>query len=113
MTAVFCLLLFMVLFLIWPWLETPREFQASGVWSGFSNYQHLFQEKDALLESLKDIEVDFQMGKLSEQDRVELRRDLSNKLMICLRKIEEIESKEVFFRQIKEDLQSLSVKDRP
>jgi hypothetical protein len=99
-----CLILFVVLFLIWPLLESKASETQGFNSKSFEDYRQLFHEREALLESLKDLEVDFQTGKISEQDRQPLKQDLSAKLMNVLHEIERIEKSESFFLRIQKDL---------
>ncbi len=108
--AAFCALVFVGVFLAWPWLEPKpmRRFAGSG--SIFERYRELHQEREALLESLTDLETDFQMGKLSTEDKDILRKSSAEKLMKVVREIESLEKTHPLFVAIEEDLQELEGK---
>lgn len=108
--AAFCALVFAGVFFAWPWLEpkTMRRFAGSG--SVFEKYRELHQEREALLESLTDLETDFQMGKLSSEDKDLLRKSLAEKLMDIIRQIESLEKTHPLFIAIEEDLKAIEDK---
>jgi rRNA maturation endonuclease Nob1 len=57
--------------------------------------QDLEERKEAIYTAIKDIEFDYQMGKLSEEDFKELRQQYKEDAMGLLKKIEQIQGKTV------------------
>jgi hypothetical protein len=104
LVCISCLLLFLILFMVWPWLESQPAATQGGSLKTFEDYRQLFNEREALLESLKDLEVDFQTGKLSPEDRESLQYSLSEKLMVILKQIENLEGSDPFLVAVQEDL---------
>ncbi|RPI20976.1 MAG: hypothetical protein EHM61_25860 [Acidobacteria bacterium] len=60
--------------------------------SGDSAQESLRDEKDEIISSLKDIEMDYRMGKLSLQDYTQLRADFERRAADVLRRLEESET---------------------
>ena len=61
-----------VLYVAYPLLQEEQEEEPVSVPEDRDN---AVLEKDGLIASLKDIEMDFQMGKLSKSDYAELKRE--------------------------------------
>ena len=100
----------MGIFFAWPWLQPKTMRRFAGTGSIFEKYRELHQEREALVESLTDLETDFQMGKLTPEDKDWLRKSLAEKLMIAIREIEKLEKTHPLFLAIEEDLQTLEEK---
>lgn len=104
LVCISCLVLFLILFMVWPWLESQSTTTHGVSLKTFEEYRQLFNEREALLESLKDLEVDYQTGKLSPEDRESLQQGLSEKLMLILRQIENLEGSDPFLLAVQRDL---------
>lgn len=92
---VFSLLaVFISLFVIMPVLQSRSRF--GGWWGkGDSNHQasDLQERKESIYAAIKDIEFDYQMGKLSEEDFKELRQQYKNEAVNLLKEINTKEKK--------------------
>lgn len=60
----------------------------------------LEDRKEAIYEAIKDIEFDYQMGKLSEEDFAELRQQYKEEAIGLLKKIEQIQKKRIKSKKI-------------
>lgn len=70
-------------------------------------YAELIQTQEAILENLKDLELDHQMEKISDTDYQELRKKLLQSASILYKKIDSFESGSKLIRSIHEDLQKI------
>jgi len=61
----------------------------AGVAEGESGQERLLNEKDEIISSLKDIEMDYRMGKLSLQDYTQLRIDFERRAAEVLKRLDE------------------------
>ena len=57
--------------------------------AGDSGQERLLNEKDEIISSLKDIEMDYRMGKLSLPDYTQLRVDFERRAADVLRRLDE------------------------
>jgi hypothetical protein len=57
--------------------------------AGGSRREQLLNEKDEVISSLKDIEMDYRMGKLSLQDYTQLRVDFERRAADILKRLDE------------------------
>jgi len=57
--------------------------------AGDSGQERLLNEKDEIISSLKDIEMDYRMGKLSLQDYTQLRVDFERRAAEVLKRLDE------------------------
>ena len=78
-------LISVVIFIVWPLLKEHQE----ESFEGESLLESAVYEKDLLLTSLKDLEMDFRMGKLSEEDYQTSKLDLEAR---ALKAIDHVES---------------------
>lgn len=56
-------------------------------------YKHLQVRKEEVLLSIKELEIDFKVEKLSAEDYKEMRKKLEKEALVLLEKIEELEKK--------------------
>ena len=57
--------------------------------TGDSGQERLLNEKDEIISSLKDIEMDYRMGKLSLQDYTQLRVDFERRAADVFKRLDE------------------------
>jgi hypothetical protein len=82
-------LISVVIFVAWPLLTEKREFiPLEGTALEIAQ-----QEKDNAISNLKDIEMDFRMGKLSEEDYQVLREDFKLRAMKAIERLESVQKK--------------------
>ncbi len=55
---------------------------------------HLEERKKAIYDNLRDLQFEYRMGKLSDQDYAETKLDLQRQLAVVLAEIEKVKSKE-------------------
>ena len=79
-----------VIFVAYPLLEDRREQPPDEAPDAFDD---LLAEKDDLLASLKDVEMDYRMGKLSLQDYNVMRVDFERRIAQTLKRLDDYESK--------------------
>lgn len=72
-------------YIVWPLLGAGGE---ESIHAESDDAFELIQRKDAALRSIKEVEFDFQMGKLSEEDFNQLNRQLRQQAIALLRRIE-------------------------
>ncbi len=53
--------------------------------------QRVFQQKEEMIEILKDIDMDFRMGKLSQQDYQSLKLDFEQRAVEIFQRLESLE----------------------
>lgn len=82
-------LISIVIFIAWPLLKDNK----SGSFEKTSLLDSATQEKDSLMTSLKDLEMDFRMGKLSEEDYQTSKPDLEARALKALEHVESLERK--------------------
>jgi hypothetical protein len=83
------ILIALVLFVAWPLLTSKLEAPAVNPW----DFEAALEEKEILVASLKDIEMDFRMGKLSEEDYQQLKEDFEGRAIKSLQRLETLEKK--------------------
>ena len=72
--------------LVLPHLSAPTETLTSVVPGG--SLQSLIDQKERCVQVLKDLELDYAMGKLEEEDYTETRRRLSSELAALLTQVD-------------------------
>lgn len=74
-----------VLYVAWPLFQEPslavEDLESSDI-------ELLEEKKDLLVADLKDVEMDFRMGKLSSEDYERLKGDLEHRAVAVLQEIE-------------------------
>ena len=84
------ILIVLVLFVAWPLLTNKVEAE-TVVPRG--EFEVAFEEKESLIASLKDIEMDYRMGKLSEEDYQDLKGEFESRAVKSLQRLETLEKK--------------------
>jgi hypothetical protein len=99
------MILFVCLFVIfWPLIEYKPVAQAPR--TTLREFERLLFEKERYLLNLKDLEMDRNMGKMSEDDYQNLRTQLLSEAAAIYSALEKLEKKPLFHK-IEEDLKSL------
>jgi len=70
-------------------------------------YQRIAQERDMILNNLKDLEVDQQMEKLNPSDYIRMRNDLYEQIEMKSSELATLEETHPIFTQIRADLQEI------
>ena len=80
------------LYVVFPIVQAKTRF---GNWQESSNHHagDLIDRKEAIYAAIKDIEFDFEMGKLSKEDYEELRQQYKDDAVGLLKKIEQKQMK--------------------
>ena len=78
-----------VLYVAWPLLQEGVE----SLPVECTELEIALEEKDTAISNLKDIEMDYRMGKLSGEDYQNLREDLEARAVAALQKLEQVERK--------------------
>lgn len=84
------ILIGLVLFIAWPLVQdktTPEELDET------SELEIATEEKENALANLKDIEMDYRMGKLSDEDYAKLKEDFEEQAVAALQKLEAVQKK--------------------
>jgi hypothetical protein len=91
---IFVLLTLLISFFIVSPIIIARN-RKSGNLPARSNHHagELIDRKETIYASIKEIEFDYEMGKLSEEDFQELRRQYKNEAVNLLKKIDQTQSK--------------------
>ncbi len=79
----------LVLYVAWPLLKEDTESAASGD----SELEQALEQKEQALADLKDIEMDFRMGKLSEEDYQRLRQEFELRAIRALDRVDALQKK--------------------
>jgi len=77
-------LIAVVLFVAWPLLKLQREETTQDN----SALESAVREKEALLSGLKDLEMDYRMGKLSEEDYRLSKSDLEIRALKAIERVD-------------------------
>ena len=83
-------LIAVVVFVAWPLLSEKKEFMPQEG----TELEIALEEKDNVLSNLKDIEMDYRMGKLSQEDYETLWEDFQQRAVHAIKKLESIENRE-------------------
>lgn len=80
-------LIALVLFVAWPLLKEgmPEELVGEP-----TDFEVAVDEKEAALSNLKDVEMDYRMGKLSDEDYQDLKADLEVRAVEALEKVDSL-----------------------
>lgn len=82
-------LIAVVFYVAWPLLkEGVGSLPAEG-----TELEIALEEKDTAISNLKDIEMDYRMGKLSDNDYESLRGDFEARAVAAIKKLESVEKK--------------------
>ena len=81
------ILITLVLFVAWPLLVNKTEIAAIRR----SELEKTLEEKEVLIATLKDIEMDYRMGKLSDEDYQILKEDFETRAVRALQQLDILE----------------------
>lgn len=87
-----------------------RQSAAPLMESLWPEFQRLAQEREIILDNLKDIEIDNQMNKLSKEDYIRMRDELLERAGQRSLALEKLEGDHPLFKKIEEDLAKLEAK---
>ena len=88
-----------VLYIAYPLLKD--EIREPAPEDETTDQEKLLQEKEDIIESLKDIEMDFRMGKLSTLDYQSLKSDLEQRAVKIFQRIQSLQAKDGKIRKKK------------
>lgn len=80
-------LIALVMFVAWPLLKEGQPEETVGE---PTDLEVAVDEKDAALANLKDVEMDYRMGKLSDEDYQNLKADLELRAVEALEKVDSL-----------------------
>lgn len=81
----------LVLYVAWPIMQEEIETETEE--QERSELEVAIEEKEALVANLKDIEMDYRMSKLSDEDYDRLRSEFESRAVEAIEKVEELEKK--------------------
>ena len=79
-----------VLYITYPLLQEEKEESAPE--DEVTDREKALQEKEDIIESLKDIDMDFRMGKLSTQDYQALKRDFEQRAVESFQRVQSFQA---------------------
>ena len=83
------ILISLVLYVAWPIMQEERETEAEA--GQRSRLEVALEEKEAVISNLKDIEMDYRMNKLSDEDYERLRSEFEARALAAIEKVEALE----------------------
>ena len=78
-----------VLYVAYPLLKDTAESRTQE--KKATEQEQIVQQKEEIIEILKDIDMDFRMGKLSQQDYQSLKRDFEQRAVEVFQQLESLE----------------------
>jgi len=88
-----------VLYIAYPLLKEEKSEPAPE--DGTTDQEKLLNEKEDVIENLKDIEMDFRMGKLSTQDYQSLKSEFEQRAVNVFQKLQSLQAKDGKIRKKK------------
>ncbi len=79
-----------VLYITYPLLQEEKEESAPE--DEVTDREKALREKEDIIESLKDIDMDFRMGKLSTQDYQALKRDFEQRAVESFQRVQSLQA---------------------
>jgi hypothetical protein len=86
-------------------LLKPRKFDSPGEPPSEDSLGDLKREKEEIYSAIKEMELDHKMGKLSEDDYLNLREKYRAKAVGTLKRMDELEGREVFSEDIEDEIE--------
>ncbi|NIM50927.1 MAG: hypothetical protein GTN78_24325 [Gemmatimonadales bacterium] len=77
-------------FVAYPFFRTPA-LPPAGPRAAVTRRSRVLKEKDAVYAAIKDLDFEYQTGKLSEEDYLELRRGYRARALTLLRELDEVQ----------------------
>lgn len=78
-------------FVAYPFFRAPAH-PPAGPPAAVTRRSRVLKEKDAVYAAIKDLDLEYQTGKLSEEDYAELRRGYRAKALALLREFDELQT---------------------
>lgn len=91
-----------LLYVFFPWLDTPKPPLSSLAQKFLNDYQSQVQNREIIMENLKDLELDFRTDKMDARDYDGLRDRLLRSAVSLNEDLKSIESQADFFKWIKQ-----------
>lgn len=85
------ILITLVLYVAWPIMQEERETEAEE--EERSELELAVEEKESLVSNLKDIEMDYRMNKLSDEDYERLRSEFEDRAVAAIERVEALEKR--------------------
>ena len=79
-----------ILYIAYPLLREEKKESAPE--DEATDQEKALQEKEDIIESLKDIDMDFRMGKLSTQDYQSLKRDFEQRAVEIFQRVQSLQA---------------------
>jgi len=79
-----------ILYIAYPLLQEAKKESASE--DEATDQEKAQREKEDIIESLKDIDMDFRMGKLSTQDYQSLKRDFEQRAVEIFQRVQSLQT---------------------
>ncbi len=98
-------------FIFWPFWQKPQEGK-TGAQNGNARLQELMTMRDNILAALKDLEFDFQMGKISQEDYQELTDQYRREAIAVLKRIEAANGANPRLQKIENEIRTLRQQKR-
>jgi len=92
-------------FIFWPVFEKTSSYKRLQKRDSFLEWQKLIQEKEVLLDNLKELQLDFQMDKLGKNDFESLKSKLMLELTELMKRVESLEQTDQFLQKVYADLE--------
>ncbi len=77
-----------LVWIIWPYISSKTSDESKGV--SHEALYHLMEEKEHTYAAIKELDFDYNMGKLSDGDYKELKHQYKEKAVAVLRQIDEL-----------------------
>ncbi|MGH9340166.1 MAG: hypothetical protein ACRD1R_11415 [Acidobacteriota bacterium] len=77
-----------VLYVAYPFLRESQE--ASRDEAELSERERVLEEKEEIISNIKDIEMDYRMGKLSDEDYARLKTDFEERAVEVFQRLESL-----------------------
>ena len=91
-----------MLYVFFPWLDTPKPPLSNFAQKFLNDYQSQVQNREIIIENLKDLELDFRTDKMDARDYEGLRDRLLKSAISLNENLKSMESHADFFKWIKQ-----------
>ncbi len=91
-----------LIFVVSPWLVVTKSLVSSSAQKFFKGYQAHVQNRELVMENLKDLELDFRTDKIADHDYHSMRDRFLMQAIELNEDVKKMESSEAFFRWIAE-----------
>lgn len=90
LSAFILLALFFAVYILMPFFE--QDFRKKKLDAGTTEKENLGHRKDEILEAIRDLEYDYKMQKMTEQDYSQLKENLTREAVEIMKKIDSLEN---------------------